>query len=390
VLWCGNNENRTMFESGWEDPARHPPRYYGEKIYEGVLPQVLAELDPTRPYLPTSPWGGARSNDGGTGDQHYWDAWHGRGDWRHYADSTGRFVSEFGFASAPGARVWSQILAQTAAPLERATRDPEARWHDKTLKGFETFVGLVELHYPAAPDLEAWTYYSQLNQRDALRFAVEHFRRSDFCKGALIWQLNDCWPVQSWAVVDSAGDYKAAAYELRRLFAPALASIVVTNGKAELVTVLDNSDAPCRGTAVLEARSLRDGHVLAREATQLELAPGERRLAVELDLPQHDPCETCLTATFAGSTTVRLLCEPKDVRLAPPRLTAARDPRGILLRSDTPVVDLFVSEPKPAVRFLDNFVTLPAGGQILLRTEGQPSELWGRSLAGRHQIPIER
>src|SRR5262249_963730 len=50
ALWCGNNENRTMFESGWDDPARHPPRYYGEKLYDGVLPQVLAELDPTRPY----------------------------------------------------------------------------------------------------------------------------------------------------------------------------------------------------------------------------------------------------------------------------------------------------------------------------------------------------
>jgi beta-mannosidase len=390
VLWCGNNENRTMFESGWEDPARHPPRYYGEKIFEGVLPQVLAELDPTRPYLPTSPWGGARANDGGTGDQHYWDAWHGRGDWRHYADSTGRFVSEFGFASAPGVRSWSKILPHAGAPLEQPPHDPEARWHDKTLKGFDTFVALVELHYPAARDLEAWTYFSQLNQRDALRFAIEHFRRSDSCRGALVWQLNDCWPVQSWAVIDSEGDYKAAAFELRRLFAPALASIVLADGTARLVTVLDNAGTSLRGPAVLELRSLLDGHVLAREETQVELTPGERRVALELDVRGYAAPDTCVTATFAGTKTFRLLSEPKDARLATPRLSAVREPRGVVVRSDAPVVDLFVFEPTPAVRFLDNFVTLPAAGEVLLRTDGQPAELWARSLAGRHPLPFER
>ena len=284
---------------------------------------------------------------------------------------------------------WSRILPQTEAALEHPPRDPEARWHDKTLKGFDTFVGLVELHYPEARDLEAWTYFSQLNQRDALRFAIEHFRRSDFCKGALVWQLNDCWPVQSWAVIDSEGDYKAAAFELRRLFAPALASLVLADGTARLVTVLDNATASFGGAAVLEARSLLDGHVLARETTHVELTPGERRMALELDVRSYEARETCVTATFAGTTTFRLLSEPKHARLATPRLRAVRDPRGILVRSDAPVIDLFVSEPVPSVRFLDNFVTLPAAGEVLLRTEGQPTELWARSLAGRHPIRFE-
>jgi beta-mannosidase len=389
VLWCGNNENRTMFESGWEDPARHPPHYFGEKIYEGVLPQVLAELDPSRPYIPTSPWGGAHANDGGTGDQHYWDAWHGRGDWKHYADSTGRFVSEFGFASAPSAPTWAKILPHSAEPLEPALRDPDARWHDKTLKGYEIFIGLVELHYPTARDLDDWTYYSQLNQRDALRFAIEHFRRSDFCNGTLIWQLNDCWPVQSWAVIDSENRYKAAAFELRRLFAPALASITLEGDKARLFTILDNAHEPCTGLALLDARSLTDGRLLARLETQVELTPGERRLALELDLRGYDPRETLVTASFAGSATSRLLSEPKDARFPTPHLTATRDPRGIVIQSDTPVVDLFVSARDPAVHFLDNFVTLPAGGEVLLRAEGEPRALRARSLAGSHLVAID-
>jgi beta-mannosidase len=388
ALWCGNNENRTMFESGWDDPKRHPPRYFGEKIYDGVLPQVLAELDPSRPYLPTSPWGGAVSNGGGIGDQHYWDVWHGRGDWKHYADSTGRFASEFGFAAAPGARAWQKIFPGVAEPLALPTRHPSARWHDKTLKGYETFVAFVELHYPRPESLEEWTYFSQLNQRDALRFGIEHFRRSEFCRGTLIWQLNDCWPVQSWAVVDSEGDYKAAAFELRRLFAPALATLSLEDGNAVLGAALDNRSTPLEDQAVLEAHSLLDGRLLDRAEARVTLAPNERRTVLELDVRGFEPRETIVTARFAGSVTFRLLSEPRDARCVTPRLSASVGAGGVTLRSDVPVVDVFVWDPSGVIRFHDNFVTLPAGGERFLRTDGAPASLEARSLAGRHPVEL--
>jgi beta-mannosidase len=386
ALWCGNNENRTMFESGWDDPARHPPRYYGEKIYEGVLPQVLAELDPARPYVPTSPWGGEASNGGGIGDQHYWDVWHGRGDWKHYADSTGRFASEFGFAAAPGARAWQAIFPHEAEPMAHAVHHPAARWHDKTLKGYETFIGLVELHYPPAKNLGDWTYYSQLNQRDALRFGIEHYRRSELCRGALVWQLNDCWPAQSWAVVDSEGDYKAAAFELRRLFAPALATLSHADGKVVLGAVLDNATARLEAQAVLEARSLLDGRLLGQAEAAVVLAPGERRSVLELELSGFEPRETIVTARLGSSTTFRLLSEPKDARFVTPRLSASITGGGVKLRSDVPVVDLFVWDPSGKARFLDNFVTLPAGGEVVLRTDGTPASVQARSLSGLHSL----
>jgi len=388
AMYCGNNENLTMFQSGWDDPARHPPRYYGEKIYDGVLPEVLGALDPSRPYIPTSPWGGTKANDGGIGDQHYWDVWHGRGDWKHYDDSTARFCSEFGFASAPGPSVWREALPGVGDPLALDVRDRRLRFHDKTFKGYEVFLGFVELHYPAAKNLDEWIYFSQLNQRDALRHGIEHFRRSDFCRGALVWQLNDCWPVQSWAVVDSAGDYKAAAFELRRLFAPALASLVVREGRASLVVLLDNAREPVTGDAVLEASSLVDGRELGRWEARVTVSPGERKVALEVDVRPFALEETLLVATFGGTSTFRLLSEPKDVRLRSPRLTAQRIPEGIAITSDGPVVDLYVRDPGGKARFADNFVTLPRGGTVALRTEGTPRVLEARSLAGLHELSL--
>jgi beta-mannosidase len=389
ALWCGNNENLTMFQSGWEDPTRHPPRFYGERLYDAVLPEVLAELDPERPYLPTSPWGGTKANDGGVGDQHYWEVWHGRGDWKHYDDSTARFSSEFGFASAPGHATLRQILPGLADPLAADFRDLRVRFHDKTLKGYETFVGLVELHYPAAKNLEEWAYFSQLNQRDALRHGIEHFRRSELCRGALVWQLNDCWPVQSWAVLDSAGDYKAVAFELRRLFAHALASIVLKDGRAALVCLLDNTNGRVSGTAVLEARSLIDGRVLERREAAVRLGPEQRLQVLELDVRSLPPEETLLVATFAGTQSFRLLAEPKAAKLQTPRLTARHAPGTLTLTTDVPVVDLFVWDPAGKARLLDNFVTLPSAGTATLRVEGEPAELHARSLAGAHPVTLK-
>jgi beta-mannosidase len=388
VLWCGNNENLMMHEQGWEDAARHPKRYYGERIYERVLPEVLAELDPTRPYIPTSPWGRDKSNDGGTGDQHYWDVWHGRGDWKYYDDSKGRFASEFGFASAPGRATLKRFAPDANDALALPLRDRRARWHDKTLKGYETFIGYVELHYPAAKTLEEWSYFSQLNQRDALRHGIEHYRRSEFCKGTLIWQLNDCWPVQSWAVLDYDASYKAAAFELRRLYAPALASLVVSGGRARVVAVLDNARDSFRGEAVLEAHSLVDGKSLGRFASPVELAPGERRQILDVDISGMTPDETILGVTFAGTQSFRLLGEPKAARLSTPRLTATFASGRLTVESDVPVVDLFLWDRDGGLFFDDNFVTLPAGGRAVLRASGNPGRLAARSLAGEHPITM--
>lgn len=41
-----------------------------------------------------------------------------------------------------------------------------------------------------------------------------------FCGGALVWQLNDCWPVASWSIIDYFQRKKPAYYAMRRALAP--------------------------------------------------------------------------------------------------------------------------------------------------------------------------
>jgi len=45
------------------------------------------------------------------------------------------------------------------------------------------------------------------------------------CGGALVWQLNDCWPVTSWSIVDYFLRKKPAYYAMRRVLAPVAVAV---------------------------------------------------------------------------------------------------------------------------------------------------------------------
>lgn len=64
-----------------------------------------------------------------------------------------------------------------------------------------------------------YSYYTQVMQSYALEVAITSLRlNKPYTMGSLYWQLNDVWPVSSWATVDYYGNYKAAHYRIRHLY----------------------------------------------------------------------------------------------------------------------------------------------------------------------------
>lgn len=375
-----------MFQGKWGEKDAHPPRYYGEPLYEKVIPKALAECDPDRPYIATSPIGGEGDcNQGGVGDQHNWDVWHGRGDWKHYPESTARFSSEYGFASSPNLDTWLTCLNEE----DWDDRSDAVRWHDKTGKGYDTFVEMVRLHYPKAGSLEDWIYTSQLNQRDALRCAIEHYRRSEFCDGSLIWQLNDCWPVQSWAILDGLGGRKAAAFELERLYAPLLLSIETDRDEVR-VHAVNQGGAPVHESSIeLVAFSTFDGSRKRSWQAECRVCEGQRLVVLEGSVKGLPISETVLLARFDGVDAWKLLGEPKDARLQVPTLTASLSEEEVLaIHSDVPAIDIQLQDPSGDCRFVDNFVSVFPGVVKRVRISGRPNRLTARSLVGRHDVKI--
>ena len=226
-LLCGNNEmeEALMYWSSCRPSKTQKVVDDYLLLYENILPAICAEYAPDLFYWPASP-----SSHGGfddprnenVGDTHYWQVWHGGVPFEEYRKHYFRYCSEFGFESFP----MMKTLKSFAKPEDMKIDSDVMHSHQKCRGGNEKILSYVKDYYRIPEDFAHFVYLSQLVQADAIRYGVEHFRRyRGRCMGALYWQLNDCWPVVSWASVDYYGRWKALHYKARNFFAPVLISL---------------------------------------------------------------------------------------------------------------------------------------------------------------------
>lgn len=328
VLLTGNNENLWGFEDwGWKE--RLDGKTWGAGYYYELLPSVVAELAPHVPYAPGSPFspGGAwdgqtqtgpHPNDESHGTMHLWEQWN-RLDWSTYRAHRPRFVAEFGWQAPPA---WSTLTrALSDDPL--TPESPGMIVHQKAIDGNAKLTGGLVPHYRKPEDMETWHWAMQLNQADAVLCALEWFRsHAPHTAGAVVWQLNDCWPVTSWAAIDGDGREKPLLFALKKAFAPRAVSIQPTDGG--LVVALTNETAEAWSGDILLRRTRYDGTVIAEHSQRAEVAAWSTLhfdVPVDVAVPQS-PSEELLTAEALGQRGVWWFCEPRDSALREPRLSA--------------------------------------------------------------------
>jgi beta-mannosidase len=302
ALWNGNNENLWGFRDwGWEPDLATGS--WGEGYYLGLLPRIVAETDPTRPYWPGSPWSGSwdhHPNDPGHGTAHSWDVWN-RVDHTAYRDSVPRFVAEFGWQAPP-----AYATVRRAISDEPLTPDsPGMLHHQKAADGNGKLARGLAHHFPVPADFDTWHYLTQVNQARAVATGIEHWRSQwPVCAGTIVWQLNDCWPVTSWAAIDGDEREKPLYHELKRLYADRL--VTVQQRPGGLAAALVNQSAQnWSGTAVLR-RVAVDGAVLAE--ARLPFAAAARTVTDLPVPPQVRPAE--------GSDSELLLVDTGDPGIA--------------------------------------------------------------------------
>lgn len=236
VIWAGNNEDYQYAEGALPgyDPTNNdedswlktdfPARY----IYEKTLPDVCKELIPATYYHPGSPWGGKDSRDPTVGDIHQWNVWHGSQEkYQNFDKLGGRFVSEFGMEAFPSVKTIDAYLPLGKDDPDRYPQSSTVDFHNKA-DGHERRIALYLVeNFRYAPDpLEHFVYCTQLMQAECLASAYRLWKREwrgpqrEYCGGALVWQINDCWPVTSWAICDYYLRPKHAYYTVKREMAP--------------------------------------------------------------------------------------------------------------------------------------------------------------------------
>jgi beta-mannosidase len=370
VLWNGCNENIWGHEDwGWKETLADLT--WGMGYYTEVLPAIVAELDPARPYSAGSPWSldtSRHPNDPDHGTMHIWDVWN-QVDYTVYRDYVPRLASEFGYQGPPA---WSTL---TRAVHDQPLRpdSPGVLLHQKAEDGNAKLTRGLEPHLAVPHDMEDWHWAMSMHQARAVAFGVEHFRSwAPRCAGTIVWQLNDCWPVTSWAAVDGDGRRKPLWYALKHVYADRLLTVQPREGALAVVAVND-SDQPWTGS-LAATRTALDGSVLAKETLALEVAA---RSTTALELPAAltaagDTAAEVLVVDGAGARALWFFAEDKDLALAAGlEARAERTDDGyavhVTARSLQRDVTVLADKVDPAAVVDDAVVTVLAGEAATFR-----------------------
>ncbi|MBO5286838.1 MAG: glycoside hydrolase family 2 protein [Clostridia bacterium] len=243
-LLCGNNEMEEALCS-WECADGNDPIVRRDylKLYEEILPSVCKEHAPYISYTPSSPTSGGGLNnpqDYTRGDVHFWNVWNGGCELYEYRKHKFRFCSEYGFESLPSIKTIDSFCPREEKNLLSYTMES----HQKHWHGNVKLLRYLAEEYQMPKDLETTVYASQLNQANAIKFGVEHFRRCrGYTMGSIYWQLNDPWPVASWSSVDYFGRYKALHYFARRFYQKVMIGLFNENGKIVVNVASEATDS---------------------------------------------------------------------------------------------------------------------------------------------------
>lgn len=376
VHWNGSNENvEGYYEWGWKDTLPEGVGW-GDHYYSELFPALLAELDPTRSYTPSSPYSrpivhDPRNPDHGT--IHNWVAWghDENNDYTRYRDTISRFSAEFGYQGP--ANYATVARAITERPLRE---DSEAMLsHQKAIGGQDKLRRGFSAHLPTPEGFDDFHFTTQLNQARALLCGIGHYRSHwPRCAGTIVWQLNDCWPVTSWAAVDGDGRRKLLWHALRDVYRPIL--VTVQPREEGIVVSVGNDRDEVLATSVLLTRQDHTGTVLATGEIPLRV---DSRGAATLPIPDDlavpgNPAQEVLVVQLADGSgrTIHTFAEDKDSELPADALevVARRTELGYEVEATATgtVRDLCVLADKvhPEAAALRQLVTLLPGETVVI------------------------
>lgn len=380
AMWCGNNESN----EGWHNwqwqkshkitPADSATLWDGYlRIFHDILPAAVAELDPGRFYLPSSPmfgWGRAKSMTHSS--SHYWGVWWGLEPLEKYLEKVPRFMSEFGLQAMPALSTIREFQPQQADTLF----SNELRSHQKHPTGYQNILAYLAMDSLYPKTLESLIHNSQIIQAKGIGMAIEAQRRSrPYCMGTLYWQLNDCWPVTSWSGTDVNHNWKALQYTVRNLYRDILVSVMIERDSCNIYLVSDRL-THTKGIVTVDLRNFSGSgqNIMEREVT---IGAGSSvkllSLPVSSFVNEQDRASSAIEASFktldgAHYSNTKFLTKYGSLALERPHLDTkiikARDGYKITLTSTrfAPFVQLYLSESHAL--FSDNFFHLWPGQPV--------------------------
>lgn len=410
ALICGNNEME-MFMAGansalinhrtWEFVPTYPHHITDYvKMFEYILPAIVKETAPQTYWWPASPSSGGNfdaPNDENRGDNHYWDVWHGEKPFTEYRKFFFRYASEFGFQSFPCLK----SVEQFTLPDDRNIFSRVMERHQRNQAANGKILSYLSQTFRYPNSFDDLLYASQLMQAEAIRYGVEHWRRNrGRCMGAIIWQLNDIWPVASWASIDYYGRWKALHYAAKRFFAPVTISAEEEGELSQNPKINEYHPAPleksfrlnvCNETLrnvtgeVVWALRTPDGAIVRQNQQTLTIPAMSAKWLDKVDcadasLTGHYISFAFVVDNVAVSEGTCIFCAPKHFEFVDPRLTVETCGDTLVVTSHAYAKQVWLESEDADLLLDDNAFDMNPGTKVVRVVRGTAEKVRGRSV----------
>lgn len=410
ALICGNNEME-MFMAGansalinhrtWEFVPTYPHHITDYvKMFEYILPAIVKETAPQTYWWPASPSSGGNfdaPNDENRGDNHYWDVWHGEKPFTEYRKFFFRYASEFGFQSFPCLK----SVEQFTLPDDRNIFSRVMERHQRNQAANGKILSYLSQTFRYPNSFDDLLYASQLMQAEAIRYGVEHWRRNrGRCMGAIIWQLNDIWPVASWASIDYYGRWKALHYAAKRFFAPVMISAEEEGELSQNPKINEYHPAPLEKSFRLNVcnETLRDvtGEVvwalrtpdgaIVRQNQQTLTIPAmsakwlDKVNCADASLTGHYVSFAFVVDDVAVSEGTCIFCAPKHFEFVNPRLTVETRGDTLVVTSHAYAKQVWLESEDADLLLDDNAFDMNPGTKVVRVVKGSAEKVRVRSV----------
>lgn len=410
ALICGNNEME-MFMAGansalinhrtWEFVPTYPHHITDYvKMFEYILPAIVKETAPQTYWWPASPSSGGNfdaPNDENRGDNHYWDVWHGEKPFTEYRKFFFRYASEFGFQSFPCLK----SVEQFTLPDDRNIFSRVMERHQRNQAANGKILSYLSQTFRYPNSFDDLLYASQLMQAEAIRYGVEHWRRNrGRCMGAIIWQLNDIWPVASWASIDYYGRWKALHYAAKRFFAPVMISAEEEGELSQNPKINEYHPAPleksfrlnvCNETLrdvtgeVVWALRTPDGEIVRQNQQTLTIPAMSAKWLDKVDcadasLTGHYVSFAFVVDDVAVSEGTCIFCAPKHFEFVDPRLTVETCGDTLVVTSHAYAKQVWLESEDADLLLDDNAFDMNPGTKVVRVVKGTAEKVRVRSV----------
>lgn len=217
--------------------------------------------------------------------------------------------------------------------------------------------------------------------------------------GAVVWQLNDCWPVASWSSIDYYGRWKALHYYEKRFFAP----IMISCDEEGVLTQDTNPNAQPyevrKSIRLNVANETREDEVLTvkwalRDATAAVIREGSEKISVpaltsvwleRVEMPDASLYDNyvsyeCLRGDETVSFGTVLFSAPKQFRFVNPGLKVRSEGDEIIVSASAYARSVEIINGDDTMLLEDNYFDMNAGERRIKILKGEPEGLKVRSV----------